>query len=403
LEGAYTVSQLANHISALLVSEPAFLNISVRGEITNFKLHSSGHLYFSLKDANARIAAVMFRSDAARLKSLPRDGDVVTCRGRVGLYEKSGSLQLYVNRMDLGGMGELYEQFLALSAELKAEGYFEQGRKRAIPAYPQRVAIITSPGGAAVRDILSILARRAPWIEAVVCPASVQGVYAPKEIAQMIRYVNNCVPCDLIVLARGGGSIEELSAFNDRGVADAVFASSLPVVSAVGHETDITICDMVSDLRAPTPSAAAELIARDKAEMLASLMQARASLKRAIERFLESQEKTLAARKSLGAFSNPSALFENRQVALDHMRENLSSAANRSLEGRKAALEYSKGLLHSYSYEEVLSRGFAAFAKGGHPVDAESAEAGTLAEIISRSSAFEAQITQKSPRKPQGE
>jgi exodeoxyribonuclease VII large subunit len=255
----YTVTQVNRYIKQLLENDVFLKDVFVEAEISNFKAHGSGHLYFTLKDENAAIAAVMFRGNAAKLKFQPENGMKVTVYGYISLYEKTGQYQLYVQIMEPAGKGALYLAYEQLKERLERAGVFDQKHKKPIPAYPKCVAVITSPTGAAVRDIIQISGRRNPSVEIVVVPVLVQGENAAADIARAIKDVNAWKGADTIIVGRGGGSIEDLWAFNEEIVARAIFESEIPVISAVGHETDFTIADFVADMRAPTPSAAAEL------------------------------------------------------------------------------------------------------------------------------------------------
>jgi exodeoxyribonuclease VII large subunit len=266
-----TVEQLNLTIKQLLEGEVG--TVWVQGEISNFKAHTSGHFYFSLKDSRSQISAVMFRGHNSRLKFKPADGMEVIVRGRISVYEPRGSYQILCETMEPVGVGALQKAFEQLREKLKLEGLFEQARKKPIPAYPQHVAIVTSPTGAAIRDILNILSRRAPHLQVTLVPALVQGEGAPTSLRDTFQKAQKLPNVDVIIIGRGGGSIEDLWGFNDEKLARLIAASAIPVISAVGHEIDFTIADFVADLRAPTPSAAAELVARSHQEILTRLEQ----------------------------------------------------------------------------------------------------------------------------------
>lgn len=255
----YTVSQINNYIKRILENDVLLSDVYIEAEISNFKAHTSGHLYFTLKDSGAAINAVMFRSYAERLKFMPESGMKVVARGYISLYEKTGQYQLYVNSMEPAGIGALYLAYEQLKARLEKAGVFDQKYKKPIPQMPKIVAVITSPTGAAVRDIINVAGRRNPNVEIVIVPTLVQGKNAGPEIVNAIEKVNRWNKADTIILGRGGGSIEDLWAFNEEIVARAIFDSHIPIISAVGHETDFTIADFISDMRAPTPSAGAEI------------------------------------------------------------------------------------------------------------------------------------------------
>jgi exodeoxyribonuclease VII large subunit len=273
-----TVGELTTQIKDLLAAAPGLQDVWVQGEISNFSQPKSGHLYFTLKDASASLKCVMWRAQAARLTYLPRDGDQVEVHGGVGVYEPQGAYQLYADDLRPAGEGLLFQEFLRLKAQLEAEGLFALDHKRPLPYAPRVIGIVTSPTGAAVQDILNVLRRRFPLTQVVLYPAAVQGESAPREIVAGIQNLNQHVQPDVLIVGRGGGSIEDLWAFNDEDVARAIYNSAVPVISAVGHETDFTIADFVADLRAPTPTAAAELAVPDRTELRLALDERRAIL-----------------------------------------------------------------------------------------------------------------------------
>ena len=262
-----SVSQLNNYIKRVLDANSYLADIKVCGELSNFKLHSSGHIYASLKDEGGVIKLVMFRSSAQHLKFRPEDGMKVIVRGRISVYEQGGIYQMYAESIEPDGEGSLYAAFEKLKAKLAESGMFDDIHKKPIPRFPTRIGVVTAKGGAALQDILNITSRRYPLAEIVLFPVSVQGTSASGEIANAINYMNKTNSCDVMIVGRGGGSIEDLWAFNEGIVAHAIFNSQIPIVSAVGHETDFTIADFVADLRAPTPSAAAELVCPSALEL----------------------------------------------------------------------------------------------------------------------------------------
>jgi exodeoxyribonuclease VII large subunit len=332
----YTVSELTSQIKDSL--EGLFPNIWVEGEISNLRIPSSGHYYFTLKDSQSQIRGVMFRSQQRILPFVPEDGMNVICRGRVNVYEPRGEYQLLIETMEPRGKGALQVAFEQLKKRLQAEGLFDDARKRPIPALPDRIAIITSPTGAALRDILKILHRRFPNLEILIVPVKVQGDEAPGEIARALTIVNAQHAADVIIVARGGGSIEDLWAFNTELVARALFTSAIPVISAVGHEIDFTIADFVADLRAPTPSAAAELVVRDKQELLQMLSHYRIRLKNALHNCLEQN------RSSVSYLSrhliDPAKTIVNYQIQCDDLRLRLEKSLPRVVQQRKSDISH---------------------------------------------------------------
>lgn len=287
----YSVSNITRHIQQLFNSDPILHNITIIGELSNFKYHSSGHMYFVLKDDKSQIKCVMFRGSNLGLSFDPCDGMEVRATGDVRVYEKRGEYQFYVLQMDEAGKGALFAAFEDLKERLKAEGLFKQELKKPLPRIPKKIAVITSPTGAAIRDIISITLRRFPNIHIIVVPAKVQGTEAASQIARNIKFLNELIPeLDFIIIGRGGGSIEELWAFNEEVLAREIYNSKIPIISAVGHETDFTISDFVADLRAPTPSGAAEMAIPDKDSLIVHLGLIRGKFNRLISHILELKE-----------------------------------------------------------------------------------------------------------------
>ncbi|WP_152908948.1 exodeoxyribonuclease VII large subunit [Thermincola ferriacetica] len=321
-----TVAELNNYIKEKLEGDLFLNNIWLKGEISNFKFHYSGHMYFTLKDAQATIKCVMFRSRCSNLKFLPENGMGVVARGRVGVYERDGQYQLYIEEMQPDGIGTLYIAFQQLKEKLEKEGLFNQELKKKIPRLPKRVAVVTSPTGAAVRDIITVLHRRCPHIEILLIPVAVQGENAPPEIARAIEMVNAYGQADVIIVGRGGGSLEELWAFNTEIVARSIFASSIPVVSAVGHETDFTIADFVADLRAPTPSAAAELVAPNYLELVQRFAELQERLVLGINFYLQKNRNRLEVCMKSRAMSRPMDLIQSLVQKLDYTVVRLEQA-----------------------------------------------------------------------------
>jgi exodeoxyribonuclease VII large subunit len=320
----YSVSRLNREVRVLL--ERGFGTLWVEAEISNFSRPSSGHWYFSLKDANAQVRCAMFRQRNMLCAFTARDGQKVLVRARIGLYEPRGEFQLIVEHMEDAGLGALRRQFEELAAKLKAEGLFSAERKRPLPALPRRIGVITSPSGAAVRDILHVLARRFPAVAVMIYPVAVQGAQAPAELIAALALACRRGECDVLILARGGGSLEDLWAFNDERLARAIVASSIPVVSGVGHEIDFTIADFAADVRAPTPSAAAELVVPDAAEWLAALASLAARLGRCARRRLGEEHERLRWLEGRAALVSPIARCAQQTQRLDELERRLRRA-----------------------------------------------------------------------------
>ena len=336
----YSVSQLNNEIKELLDAVPGYRNLLVQGEISNYKAHSSGHHYMSLKDAGASINAVMFRSDAMRLKFRLENGMKVIVRARVSSFPRTGQVQLYISEVIPDGAGALNLAFEQLKAKLQAEGLFDPMYKKPIPRMPRKIALVTSPTGAAVRDMIRILGRRWPLAEVTLYPALVQGQGAADSIARAIGLANAIGDADVILCGRGGGSMEDLWAFNEEAVARAIFSSEIPVISAVGHEPDVTIADFVADLRAPTPSGAAELAVPDRAEYALSLRTLDTRLHAAALGQVQRQRKQLDGLQQRLEARSPARYIEEKRVLLDRTTDRLQAAfpAYLAREGQKLTL-----------------------------------------------------------------
>ena len=364
--GVLTVSQVNFFVKSLIEGDGRLSDILISGEISNFTDHyRSGHLYFSLKDEKSVLKAVMFASAARRLRFRPADGMKVIIRGRVSVYEPTGQYQLYAEDMQPDGMGALSLAYEQLKERLAAEGLFDRERKRPLPPYPERIGVITSPTGAAVRDILQITARRWPLAKIVLAPVLVQGSQAPGQIVAALRQLDRQRACDVIILGRGGGSLEDLWAFNDEQVARAVYACSIPVVSAVGHETDYTICDFVADLRAPTPSAAAELCTPDWREALAQVLEYHQYFHRAAKSQVEYLRQSLDLLVQDSPLGLPEELLQGRREALEDCTARLAQGLRGRLLGEQKRLAVLSGTLDALSPLGVLSRGYAMVTKEG--------------------------------------
>src|SRR5580698_3295970 len=325
----------------------------VEGEISNFRAPDSGHLYFTLKDGDAQIRVVMFSSKARLLRFRPADGMQVVVRGRVTIYEDRGELQIAAEYIEPKGAGGLQVAFEQLKTKLEAEGLFAAERKKAVPTLPGRIGIVTSPQAAALRDILNILRRRHHSANAVIYPAQVQGDLAAAEVVSGIRYFNKTKSVEVIIVGRGGGPAEDLAAFNDEGLARAVAASEIPVISAVGHETDFTICDFVADLRAPTPSAAAELVIRSRVEIENQAAAVRERLVRAMERILLEARNELMVRTQHGAFARMMDFIRQRQQRLDDLTFRLERGERLRLEQMRRRWEMASAAVRHYDARRV--------------------------------------------------
>ena len=355
----FRVSELNEYVSLMLSNDPNLSDLRVSGEISGFKRHSSGHLYFSLKDEGALVRCVMFRQQAMRLSFQPQDGMQVLLYGRASLYEKDGSFQLYANYLKKSGEGELYLRFLKLKKELEERGWFEKARKRQIPFLPRKVGVVTSGTGAAVQDIFNIIQRRFARMPIVLYSVRVQGAGAAEEIAKAIREMNRNKAADVLIVGRGGGSMEELWAFNELAVAEAIVESEIPVVSAVGHETDFTIADFVADLRAPTPSAAAELCVPEMDACYEALQLQSERMHRALNARMERLRANVKLFASAKAFRMLENRLMNERLSLDLARERAFRGARETLSLARAALSQARVQLTALDPSAVLERGYA--------------------------------------------
>lgn len=360
----FSVTALNNYIKELVDSDPGLAAVTVRGEVSNYKAYPSGHHYFSLKDETGTLKCVMFKGDAIRLRFRPQNGMQVVAMGRVSVFPRDGAYQLYVTAMMPDGMGDLHLAFEQLKEKLQGEGLFAEAHKKPLPAYPEKIAVITSPVGAAVRDMIRILGARWPMARVCVLPVRVQGAEAAGEISRAIAYANACHLADLIITGRGGGSMEDLWCFNEEIVARAIYASEIPVISAVGHEPDVTIADLVADLRASTPSNAAELAVADQNDVYAWVGELSQRLGRQMTRELQLRKERLARLKSSRALQDPMYLVEERRMWLDRSREQMSAALRHRVAGERARFAAAAGKLDALSPLKVLGRGYAIPKKG---------------------------------------
>ncbi|MGE4271610.1 MAG: exodeoxyribonuclease VII large subunit [Desulfitobacterium sp.] len=355
----WTVTELTREISQTLSENPDFIKCWVSGEISNYKNHRpSGHWYFTLKDESSSIKGVMFRSRAERVRFTPQDGMKVLIQGSIRIYERDGNIQLYAEEMQPSGVGALYLAFEQLKERLAQEGLFDSERKKPIPRFPRRIGIVTSPTGAALRDIIKVMERRNPQISWILAPAAVQGELAPREVAQAIARLNRQAQVDVIIVGRGGGSLEELWAFNTMEVARAIAASGIPVISAVGHETDVTIADMVADLRAPTPSAAAELAVPLRMELKANIAQLESRLRNSMALQINQKRQRVDSLKSIGPLSNPFWRVDQNRQRLDALSERLEQGMTRFVSDKNGILRLLAAKLDLLSPLAILGRGY---------------------------------------------
>lgn len=353
------VSQLNFYLKSLIDNDPKLQFVFLEGEISNLTDHySSGHIYFSLKDEKSVIKAVMFSYATKNLKFQPKNGMKIICRGRVAVYEPSGQYQLYVEDMQPDGVGALSLQFEQLKEKLSKEGLFDSKHKKPIPQFPETIGVITSPTGAAVRDIMNVLSRRYPCADIVMCPVLVQGEYAASQLVEAVKRFTGNPVADVIIIGRGGGSIEDLWAFNDEDLARAIYDCDTPVISAVGHETDFTICDFVSDLRAPTPSAAAELAVPDKSELLSNLYAQKQYIDTMIDKTVLDNERLLKNSARLLSAYSPLKAVEDSLNSLSDASDKLIAFSNKIIEDNGKSLLEKSSKLSALNPLSVLMRGY---------------------------------------------
>ena len=392
-----SVSQLNDYIKRQFDRDELLAGVCVRGEISNYKVYPSGHHYFTLKDAESAIRCVMFKGSALSLRFRPENGMAVLAIGRVSVYPRDGAYQLYCTRLSPDGVGDLHVAYEQLKQKLLAEGLFDPAHKKPIPSYPHRIAIITSSAGAAIHDMLRILGKRYPLSKVMLLPVRVQGVEAPPEIVGAIRYVNRWKLADVIITGRGGGSIEDLWAFNDERVARAIYASEIPVISAVGHEPDVTISDFVADLRAATPSNAAELVAPDQMELKTALLHAQSAMNSAMDRRVKLARRQLDSLKSAHVLQSPLAWTQDRRMRLDGLQQRLLRLSQGMLAGKRQQFTRLAAGLDAMSPLKVLSRGYSmAFQADGSIVkSAAQVQPGDRIRVQTGDGAFESIVTEK--------
>ncbi len=361
-----TVSQLNRYVKSVFDGDPNLKLIFVTGEISNLKINSfSGHMYFTLKDDGASVKAVMFKSYASRLRFLPQEGMKVICRAGVTLYERDGAYQLYVSDMQPDGAGSIAVAFEQLKEKLSNEGLFDSNKKKTIPQFPEKIAIITSETGAAVQDMISVIGRRWPLATLVMCPVKVQGTGSAEQMCDALSDVNNYTGCDVIIIGRGGGSQEDLWCFNDEQLARQIAASNIPVISAVGHETDFTICDFVADMRAPTPSAAAELAVPDINEVTLSVFGLTDRMHNYVRTYLDLYERRLSELTARRALSDKFATVELLSMRLDNIRSRLDASFNEISTDAIHRLTSASAKLDAMNPAKILLRGYSIAEKQG--------------------------------------
>ncbi len=359
LQQILTVSDVNSYIQTMMDGDGFLSGLCVRGEISNYKLYPSGHHYFSLKDASGSLKCVMFKSSAFRLRFRPENGMMVLALGRVTVYPRDGVYQLYCTGLMPDGVGDLHMAFEQLKKKLAAQGLFDETHKKPVPRYPKEIAIVTSPAGAAVRDMLRILKKRYPIANIKIIPVRVQGMEAPEEIANAIQFVNKHRLGDLIITGRGGGSMEDLWAFNEEIVAKAIYASKIPVISAVGHEPDVTIADYVADLRAATPSNGAELAVPDQEDLQQRLAFCKASMIASATKQLRSARARLSTLSSARVLTAPAAFLDNKRLYLDSLQRRLLGAAQRQISEKHRKFGALAASLDAMSPLKVIARGYA--------------------------------------------
>ena len=391
----YSVSEVNGYIKAQMDCDGLLAGLCIRGEISNYKVYPSGHHYFSLKDSGGAIRCVLFRGAASALRFRPENGMQVLATGRVTVFPRDGAYQLYCERLTPEGVGDLYVAFEQLKQKLQAEGLFDPAHKKPLPQFPGRIAIVTSAAGAAIHDMLRILGKRYPLTKVILLPVRVQGAEAPAEIAGAIRYVNRHQLADLIITGRGGGSMEDLWCFNDERVARAIYDSAIPVISAVGHEPDVTISDFVADLRAATPSNAAELAVPDQGELRERLLSLQTRLAQAETKRLKLWRQEVEKLRTARVLQSPTNYLEDRRLLVDYQQNKLLAAVRQALLRKKQGYVRLRTALESMSPMGVLARGYAMTRDGAGRVITDSAalHIGDTVTITLRQGEADAAIT----------
>lgn len=367
-QNVLTITQINEYIRAMMDGDRLLMNVAVKGEISNYKMYPSGHHYFTLKDEGSALRCVMFKGNALRLRFRPENGMQIIAMGKISVFPRDGAYQLYCSSLVLDGVGDLYAAFEQLKSKLAAQGLFDPAHKKPLPKYPGTIGIITSSAGAAVHDMLRILRKRYPLTKVVLLPVRVQGVEAPGEIAAAIAYANHYHLADLLIVGRGGGSIEDLWAFNEEVVAHAIYQSQIPVISAVGHEPDVTISDFVADLRAATPSNAAELAVADQDALRQTLDAMSASMATAMTRKIKASRQHLDVLSASPALRSPEGYLNERRKSLQLLQNRLFNAQSVQINRIKQSYIACAAKLDALSPLKVLSRGYAMAQKEDHTI-----------------------------------
>lgn len=395
-----TVTQINEYIRAMMDGDRLLNNLAIKGEISNYKLYPSGHHYFTLKDEGGALRCVMFKGNALRMKFRPENGMKVIAMGKISVFPRDGAYQLYCTGLVLDGVGDLYAAFEQLKAKLQAQGLFDAAHKKLLPQFPGTIGIITSSAGAAVHDVLRILRKRYPLSKVLLLPVRVQGVEAPGEIAGAIRYANHFHLADLLIVGRGGGSIEDLWAFNDEAVARAIYDSQIPVISAVGHEPDVTISDFVADLRAATPSNAAELAVPDQDGLRQTLDSLSAAMATAMTRQIKMRRQHLNVLANSAALQSPEGYLQQRKKAVEILQNRLISAQNMQLSRKQQRFVAMTAKLDAMSPLKVLTRGYAMAQKETDEIirSVNQINPGEAVRVSLADGAFIATVTDKKER-----
>ena len=394
----YSVSEINRYLNSLMKADLLLRDVRVSGEVSNFRPHYSGHIYFTLKDSASSLRCVMFRGAASKLKFNLENGQKIVARGSISIFERDGQYQLYCEEIHADGVGDLYTAFEQMKNKLSGEGLFDQQRKKGLPKLPSAVCIITSPTGSVIRDIINVSIRRFPKAVLKICPVQVQGQGAAPQIARAIELVNTHKLADVIIVARGGGSLEDLWAFNEEIVARAAAASEIPIVSAVGHETDFTICDFVSDLRAPTPSAAAELVFPEAAALFSRVDHFHKLLRYALQKKNERAKRRLERCASSRVFTKPAYRVEFARMRLDGAEEKLMKAMRAASERNNARLAVLSARLNALSPLSTLARGYAiatAIPGGGVIRGADDVDVGQHVSVRLNKGAIRCEVLKK--------